>query len=200
MGTNYIPEYESLRQEILELFQREFQSITIGLTAVGAILGFGLSQPAANPYFSLIPIIILSLVLLQLKQCHYSILHIAVYIRIRYTPLRDTDCLHTWESFMHHLRMLASEEKKYNPLTSFSMIHYFVVGTILAGMLCILISTMLASRSASGTATFYFISGTTAVYWVLLSSVVFYMLRDKSLWQYEQDLEKKLSSFLSNHP
>ena len=57
-------EYESLRQEILELFQREFQSITIGLTSTGAILGFGLSQQNTSPVIFLVPILILSLVLL----------------------------------------------------------------------------------------------------------------------------------------
>ena len=38
----------SLRQEILDQFNREFNTVSLGLSATGAIVGFGLSQVEKN--------------------------------------------------------------------------------------------------------------------------------------------------------
>ncbi|GEM_PF-5342053 len=48
-------EYQSLRQEILDQFNREFNTVSLGLTATVAIAGYGLSQVEKNPYLFRIP-------------------------------------------------------------------------------------------------------------------------------------------------
>lgn len=190
-------EYQSLRQEILELFQREYQSVTVGLTATGAILGYGLSQDSTVSLFFLIPLVILSLVLMQLKQCHDSILQIAVYIRMRYEKDKKNELGFYWESYMYRQRELSSEIRDYNPVTSFTMINYFVLASILSGALCIVIAVIYAfvgsDKHFTYSIAFCVIS---SIFWCILSFVIFNKMTNRSLWDREKRLEKDLTKLV----
>ena len=178
-------EYESLRQEILELFDREFSAVTVGLTAAGAIIGFGLTQDKPNALIFLAPLFVLSLTLLQLKQCHYSIIQIAVYIR---ENLENKG----WESYMSFQRGLPKNRNPEDFITSFTMGYNFVAMTIGAGIVSILFSLLYAPSLQQDTnltlvISIYLIS---LIYFAYVAGNVFHHTRTQVLLKHEKALEK----------
>lgn len=98
-------EYKSLRTEILQLLEREVRLVIFSFTATAAILGFAFTQQRplreGAPLLFLIPLLVLTLVLLQLNDTARSLVRIAVYIRI-FLELNDPAL--NWETKMNELR------------------------------------------------------------------------------------------------
>lgn len=102
-------EYQTLRQEILDSFTREVNLIALGFTATAAIIGYGFTLPKPPPLLFLTPILILTLIFLQLINSIFSILTISVYIRVF---LEDESNSPYWETTISGLRAKFRDEAK----------------------------------------------------------------------------------------
>ena len=104
-------EYQSLRQEILEQFNREFNTISIGLSSAVVIVGYGITQK--SPYLFFVPLLVLALTLIQFTQSHYTILRIATFIRVCIEK-REGE-IKSWKTCMHKYR---DKEKEINQMNA----------------------------------------------------------------------------------
>lgn len=195
MAPNCDIEYQSLRQEILDRFNREFNTVSLGLTATVAIAGYGLSQVDKNPYLFLTPVVILAATCLQLVQSHYSILRIATYIRVRIEAQPDEP--KKWETCLSKLREKESAARKFLPETSFSIMLHVMIATAV-GTLSILLAGGYgwSNYQAGGFQCHHLVALVVSIvmllFWAWFSYRVFRKLNTKTLLKYEDEFAKDL--------
>lgn len=172
-------EYESLRQEILEDKEREFNIITFSFTATAALIGFGFSTNPKEPLMFLTPLPILTMALIQLKNVLYSSLTKAVHIRI---VIESGNPELNWEHCINTYRnILRSKKKKGHPLFEISP-HMIVI--IVIGILCSLTTFYFSDKQYQQIISLIFIISWIS-FSVYISRRIWYAISGK----YERDLE-----------
>jgi Ni,Fe-hydrogenase I cytochrome b subunit len=123
--------YQTLRQELLNSYERTVTLTTFAFTATGALVGYALSanEPgsqlahASYPFIFLLPLLILGLLIVQLTNSLYTIFTISGYIRIFIESEYE---IPKWETDIGAFRFYLRKKKPfkmltpYNPLTFFS--------------------------------------------------------------------------------
>jgi len=173
-------EYESLRQEILEDRQREFNILSLSLTTVAALIGFSFSTMPREPFMFLTPLPILTVALFQLKNVLYSSLTKAVHIRI---VIESQDPSLNWEQCINDYRdMLRSKARRGFPLFQISA-HMMVL--IVMGVSCIVMALYFSDRQYQP------LSLAVLFAWVLFSVYINRKIQYAVSGKYEREVEKK---------
>lgn len=173
-------EYQSLRQELLDSYNREVNLAAFTFTAASAAIGYGFTAQNTNPIIFLLPVLILGLLLVQINNSIYTILSVSVYIRIFIEDGSDRK----WERAISTLRSILRKRKRYNPLTLFTEIHY-AVAAIVMGLICIVLSLLYSSSWYQ-----YTISIIVALGWLTYCVVMFRPIAYANSGLYEQELER----------
>jgi hypothetical protein len=136
--------YESLRQEILDTYNRQVNLVTFAFTAAAALMGFGFTAKDATSLVFLLPLVLMALLMVQLDNSIYNILTLSVYIRV---VLERQNDMPKWETdignLREHLRDTKSEAPKllkpFNPVTLFDSL-VFAASAAAMGVICIVLS------------------------------------------------------------
>jgi len=125
-------EYSSLRDEILQLSDRQFNLVTFALTVTIALIGYGISNN--NGFIPLVPLLMLAFVLVQLVRVRRGMIRISSYISFFIEYGNDMG----WETRANQLRQITAKEKalKRSGVTQMSL----GILPIMVGFACIAIS------------------------------------------------------------
>jgi len=122
-------EYKALRDEILMEYQREVNLTAFVFTATAAIIGYGIT--AESPFVFLVPLVLLTLLLFQLRNSLHTILTISVYIRVFIESKKDVG--QYWETAIDVLRNKLRNERRFRSLTDVIFARF----TAVMGLFCI---------------------------------------------------------------
>lgn len=192
-------EYNSLKAELLQLFKQQISSINLGLGGTILIAGINLSKDYQFPLVFLVPLIILSLCIIQLLQDYYSVLHIAVYIQVNLESSQKR-----WENWMAEVRKRFLDV---NPIVSIYAPIYFVWISAIVGYLCIALAVIYeypVSEKSLGRigdwrlpidfkcTTFYVFVAGALIFWAYISTTAIVKLGRRSLSKYEAENRQAL--------
>jgi thiosulfate reductase cytochrome b subunit len=198
-------EYEKIRQEILDTFNREFNIVSLSFTATVAIIGYGLLIQSPNlTYFFflfLLTLIILSFALIQLIQGHYSVLTLATYIR---AIIEQENNEMNFETIMFQIRKEDSD-KKWNYFQAFSVRIIFAL-IVITGIISLLLGFYFSTQSNLGLELFNkeFFSPLRLSQMIVIIVTVAWFFFLKSCWQkislsnivkFEEELEAKFKKW-----
>jgi hypothetical protein len=206
-------EYKSLRIEILQLLNRELRLIIFSFTATAAILGVSFTQAGSfqeGSLLFLVPLVILTLLLLQLNDIAHSVVRIASYIRIF---LESNGPALNWETRMDKLRgamrrdpySLSGELGTLSRIIAGLLTHiplfgtlFYEISTIVLGFISILLATLFTYHyTASYPVSYadsllqYVACGVSFVYWTLISTAAHTQLQGIQSRSFETYLERK---------
>jgi hypothetical protein len=184
--------YETLRQEILDMYHRQINLVTFTFTATAAILSFGFT--AKNPMIFLLPIVILWLSLMQLSNSMYSVFTISIYIR---KSIEGTTDVAKWEQDISSLRTYLRERRPisalryFNPIISFDVYHYakaiIVMGIACIG-LCVWYATFWPDLKDNEIVMSYLASFFGAIFWATRSIKLFEPIAFINSGKFEKEL------------
>lgn len=185
-------EYNSLRQEILEVANRELNLINFGVTATAAILAFAFNTK--DPFIFLLPLTILYGTLTQLCNSLRQTLTVATYIRVCIES-RRSDL--NWESFVHELRTNLRSHNRYSPWMRFTELNYSVANSelnyaipiVFLGIVCAFFSCAYASQTHE-----ILVSICTTLIWIFFSARTLLQFRYAALGKYEKALETRFEN------
>jgi hypothetical protein len=175
--------YESLRQELLNLYDREVKMVTFTFTVTAVLIGYGFASK--NSLAFLLPVPILALLLVQLNNWLYTIFTISVYIRVYIEPEHS---IPKGETDIGTLRDKLRKEKpfdelkNYNPLTVFAARLYADAAAGM-GVICIILTLAYASLWYE-----YLVSGIVAVGWIIACLILFRPITFVNSGKYESEL------------
>jgi hypothetical protein len=126
-------EYDSLRDEMLQLSNRQLNLVTFTLTASVTLIGFGIDN--GDGFIALIPLILLAFLLNQQVITRRGILRISTYISYFLEPQAKRV---GWETRVNHLRRKSAVTPIFRDFgstqTAFALLPIFV------GLVCIVVS------------------------------------------------------------
>jgi hypothetical protein len=187
--------YESLRQELLETYNRQINMITFTFTATIVILGYGFSEK--SPLIFLLPIIILWLSFMQLNNTMYGVFTISVYIR---KSIEGRNNIPKWEQDISELRAYLRERrpipplKYFNPIISFDAYHYakaIIVMGIACIALCVWSATVWDQLTINEIVLSYIASYYGAIFWATRSMKLFDPIAFINSGKFESKLQEE---------
>lgn len=185
-------EYQSLRQEILEYINREFNLISFTTTATAIIIGYGITS--REPLIFLVPLLIHFMTLRQLVNTISGTLRLASYIRV-FIEEQNTNL--NWETSISRLRAKLWSRKSPSHII-FSSSPFEEI-TISMGIVCMILalgySVFYAEEFRTPVATVVII---VSLAWLYLSFRVHRELRYARSTQYEQALENEWKEILDS--
>lgn len=134
-------EYASLREEILQLSARQFNTTTFAITATVLLIGYGIESDNNKSLILIVPLIILAFAGFQMVSQAYATMRIATYIYCFIEPRNEN---YNWETYMRAYRA----EVTHDPI--FSRLSWPSYQTLLVavGWFCVILSIVFASQTA----------------------------------------------------
>ena len=173
---NTIAVYQTLRQELLDSYNREVNLATFAFTATAAFIGYGFTAQNPSPLVFLLPLLILALLFVQLNNSILTIFSISVYIRVFIEAESNSP---KWKTTISALRDALRKQGRFNPLKWLTEVH-FSIAAILMGAICI----YLYSQSSSQ----YFVSIIFAGLWAIYCIPNFLSIWHVNSGAHEQEL------------
>jgi len=170
-------EYQTLREEIRNDVDRQFNMVSFALTVTAALIGYGLTS--GNALVFLVPLLMLALTLILLVRNIYSILRIASYIRL-FIELEEKDL--KWETYIRQFRTTAERSRKYSIHVRYTLPSYGLV-LLVTGWICIVLSLFYAKDYQ------LVVPIVIAVLWLLFCILVNRWISYEASGQLERDLD-----------
>lgn len=169
-------EYNALRAEIREYQSRQFTMVSFAITATVTLIGYGTTNK--NALVLVTPILILTLVLLQLVRNIFHIFRVGTYIRAFIKP---NEVSLNWETYSRQFRILRTGQER--------LVHFrhdlpsYEVVLISTGWACIILSFIFSIGYE------FLVPLLLAIYWLIFWTMIRRRIKYQTSGQLEIDLD-----------